>query len=146
MTNQRPRLAITLGDPAGIGAEVTLKALADSEVSQNCYFVVVGSRNLLSKTYKNLTANTDNLLALANPDELNVIDVDVPNSGEIITGVGNAASGAASFAYMEYAIAQTLAGEFDGIVTAPIAKSAWKAAGVDYPGQTELLAEKAGVE
>ncbi|MFM7370617.1 MAG: 4-hydroxythreonine-4-phosphate dehydrogenase, partial [Sphaerospermopsis kisseleviana] len=82
-THQRPRLALTLGDPAGIGAEVTLKALADSEVSQNCYFVVVGSRNLLSKTYKNLTANTDNLLALANPDELNVIDVDVPNSGEI---------------------------------------------------------------
>ncbi|MBC5796652.1 4-hydroxythreonine-4-phosphate dehydrogenase PdxA [Sphaerospermopsis sp. LEGE 00249] len=146
MTNQRPRLAITLGDPAGIGAEVTLKALADSEVSQNCYFVVVGSRNLLSKAYKNLTANTDDLLALANPDELNVIDVDVPNSGEIITGVGNAASGAASFAYMEYAISQTLAGDFDGIVTAPIAKSAWKAAGFDYPGQTELLAEKAGVE
>ncbi|QYX32155.1 4-hydroxythreonine-4-phosphate dehydrogenase PdxA [Sphaerospermopsis torques-reginae] len=148
MTNQCPRLAITLGDPAGIGSEVILKALADSEVSQNCDVAVVGSRDLLTKTYKNLTANTDNLLALVNPEELNVIDIDidVPNSGEIITGVGNAASGAASFAYMEYAIAQTLAGDFDGIVTAPIAKSAWKAAGFDYPGQTELLAEKAGVE
>jgi 4-hydroxythreonine-4-phosphate dehydrogenase len=72
--------------------------------------------------------------------------VDVPNVGEIITGVGNAASGAASFAYMEYAIAQTLAGDFDGIVTGPIAKSAWKAAGYYYPGQTELLAARAGVD
>ena len=60
--------------------------------------------------------------------------------------MGNAASGAASFAYMEYAIAQTLAGKFDGIVTGPIAKSAWKAAGYNYPGQTELLAEKSGVD
>jgi 4-hydroxythreonine-4-phosphate dehydrogenase len=47
---------------------------------------------------------------------------------------------------MESAISQTLAGEFDGIVTGPIAKSAWKAAGYNYPGQTELLAEKAGIE
>jgi 4-hydroxythreonine-4-phosphate dehydrogenase len=46
---------------------------------------------------------------------------------------------------MEYAIAQTLAGKFDGIVTGPIAKSAWKLAGYDYPGQTELLATKSGV-
>lgn len=146
MTKQRPRLALTLGDPAGIGSEVILKALADSAVSQNCDVVVVGSKNLLTKTYKNLTANTDKSLILANPEKLNVIDLDLPNSGEIVIGVGNAASGAASFAYMEYAIAQTLTGEFDGIVTAPIAKSAWKAAGFNYPGQTELLAEKAGVE
>ncbi|MBD2292080.1 4-hydroxythreonine-4-phosphate dehydrogenase PdxA [Anabaena sphaerica FACHB-251] len=145
-TNQRPRLALTLGDPAGIGSEVILKALADSEVIQNIDVVVVGSRDLLTRTYKNLTYNTENLPALANPSELTVIDVDVPDSGEIITGLGNAVSGAASFAYMEYAIAQTLAGDFDGIVTAPIAKSAWKAAGHEYPGQTELLAEKAGVE
>jgi 4-hydroxythreonine-4-phosphate dehydrogenase len=65
---------------------------------------------------------------------------------KIIIGTGNQASGAASFAYMDYAIAQTLAGKFDGIVTGPIAKSAWKAAGYNYPGQTELLAEKSGVE
>jgi 4-hydroxythreonine-4-phosphate dehydrogenase len=146
MTNQLPRLALTMGDPAGIGSEVILKALADSEVSQNCNVVVVGTRNLLTKSYEKLTANTDNSLLLANPEELNVIDVDLANSGEIVTGVGNAASGGASFAYMEYAIAQTLVGKFDGIVTAPIAKSAWKAAGFDYPGQTELLAEKSGVE
>ena len=146
MINQdkRPRLVLTVGDPAGIGAEVILKALADPEVTQNCDVVVVGSKNLLAKTYKNINKNTGNSLALVNPADLSIVDL--PNVGEIITGVGNTASGATSFAYMQYAISQTLAGEFDGIVTGPIAKSAWKAAGYNYPGQTELLAERAGVE
>ena len=48
--------------------------------------------------------------------------------------------------YLETAIARTLAGEFQGIVTAPIAKSYWQAAGYDFPGQTEVLAKRAGVE
>ena len=142
--NKRPRLALTLGDPAGIGSEVILKALADPEVTQNCDVVVVGSKNLLAETYENISRIINNPLALANPADLSMIDV--PTAGDIIIGVGNGASGAASFAYMESAISRTLAGEFDGIVTGPIAKSAWKAAGYNYPGQTELLAEKAGIE
>ncbi|AFY49330.1 4-hydroxythreonine-4-phosphate dehydrogenase [Nostoc sp. PCC 7524] len=144
---QRPRLAISLGDPAGIGPEVILKALADPEIIQQCDVAVIGDRNVLVQTYQKLSA-TENLPLLANPDQFPIIDVpgNGDTKGEIIVGTGNAASGAASFAYMEYAIAQTLAGEFDGIVTAPIAKSAWKAAGYHYPGQTELLAEKAGVD
>jgi 4-hydroxythreonine-4-phosphate dehydrogenase len=139
---ERPRLAVTLGDPGGIGPEVILKALADGVVGENCDVVVVGSRVLLTQVYENLNL-TENLTPLVNPSQLSVVDVP---TGEIILGTGNAVSGAASFAYLEYAIAQTLAGEFDGIVTGPIAKSAWKAAGYDYPGQTELLAEKAGVD
>ncbi|MBE9260012.1 MULTISPECIES: 4-hydroxythreonine-4-phosphate dehydrogenase PdxA [Aphanizomenonaceae] len=146
MINQdkRPRLVLTVGDPAGIGSEVVLKALADPEVTQNCDVVVVGNKILLTQVYENISKNIDNSLALVNPANLSVVDV--PSAGEIIIGVGNTASGAASFAYMEYAISQTLAGEFDGIVTGPIAKSAWKAAGYNYPGQTELLAARAGVE
>ncbi|MFN9616793.1 MAG: 4-hydroxythreonine-4-phosphate dehydrogenase PdxA, partial [Dolichospermum sp.] len=140
--NKRPRLVLTLGDPAGIGPEVSLKALADPEVTQNCDLVVVGSRNLITITYENISKNIDNDLTLANPADLSIIDL--PTVGEIITGVGNAASGAASCSYMEYAISQTLAVEFDGIDTGPIAKSAWKAAGYNYPGQTALLAAKAG--
>ncbi|MDB9522814.1 4-hydroxythreonine-4-phosphate dehydrogenase PdxA, partial [Dolichospermum circinale CS-1225] len=140
--NKRPRLVLTLGDPAGIGPEVILKALADPEVTKNCDLVVVGNKNLITITYENISKNIDNDLILANPADLSIIDL--PAVGEIVTGVGNAASGAASFAYMEYAISHTLAGEFDGIVTGPIAKSAWKAAGYNYPGQTELLAARAG--
>ncbi len=137
--NQRPRLAVTMGDPAGIGPEVVLKALADPQIRQQCELTVVGSQEVLVNTYKQL--NTTNM---ANPEDLSVLDL--PLQEAITIGVGNAASGKASFNYMQWAIAHTLAGKFDGIVTSPIAKSAWKAAGYDYPGQTELLAQKAGVE
>ncbi|MFN6218364.1 MAG: 4-hydroxythreonine-4-phosphate dehydrogenase PdxA [Aphanizomenon sp.] len=142
--NNRPRLVVTLGDPAGIGSEVILKALADPEVTQNCHLVVVGNVTLLAKSHENISKNIDNSLNLVDLTDLSIVDI--TTAGEIITGVGNTASGAASFAYMEYAISRTLAGEFDGIVTGPITKSAWKSAGYNYPGQTELLAERAGIE
>ncbi|QDL12463.1 4-hydroxythreonine-4-phosphate dehydrogenase PdxA [Brasilonema octagenarum UFV-E1] len=143
----RPRLALTLGDPAGIGPEVILKALADPEVSKSCDLTVVGSRSLLVEIYTKLKL-AKNSQPLANPEELSIFDVPLDKhiQDEILIGTGNAASGAASFAYMETAIAQTLADQFDGIVTGPIAKSAWKAAGYNYPGQTELLAEKSGAK
>ena len=152
----RPRLAVTLGDPAGIGPEVILKALADPAVTHNCEITVVGSPTVVNRAYQQLSEQQQQLKRvdgaeakpLANPDELSIWDVPLSQAIESIITVGteSAASGAASFAYLETAIAQTLAGEFDGIVTGPIAKSAWKAAGHEYPGQTELLAERAGVK
>jgi len=144
-----PRLAVTLGDPAGIGSEVILKALADKEIRKICDVTVVGSKSQLLASYLHLCDKKHlKVQDLADPADLSILDVPLleETAEQIITGMGNAASGAASFAYMETAIAQTLSGQFDGIVTGPIAKSAWKAAGYDYPGQTELLAEKAGVK
>jgi 4-hydroxythreonine-4-phosphate dehydrogenase len=140
---RRARLALTIGDPAGIGLEVILKALADKNISEKYDLTVIGSRELLLGVYQQLHDTI-----LAHPDDLQVIDVPLDSEllQNIILGTGNAASGAASFAFMEYAIAATLSGKFDGIVTSPIAKSAWKLAGYNYPGQTELLAEKSGVE
>ena len=143
----RPRLAIPVGDPAGIGSEVVLKALADPQIRQSSEITVVGSRSLLEKTYSQLLAvGTEN--PLADPDDLALLDVELDPKLEqqIHLGKENAASGAASFQFLEQAIAQTLLGDFHAIVTAPIAKSAWKAAGHHYPGQTELLAEHAGVK
>ena len=57
MINQdkRPRLVLTLGDPAGIGSEVVLKALADPEVTQDCDVVVVGNKILLAQVYENIS-------------------------------------------------------------------------------------------
>ncbi|MDY6897119.1 MAG: 4-hydroxythreonine-4-phosphate dehydrogenase PdxA [Cyanobacteriota bacterium] len=145
--NNRPRLAVTLGDPAGIGTEVVLKALADSNIGRDCDLTVVGNRNLLLQNYTALREN-ENIGFLANPAELSILDVSLDENirDKVTLGLENAAGGAAGFAFMEAAIAATLAGDFDGIVTGPIAKSAWKAAGHVYPGQTELLAEKAGIE
>ncbi len=145
---RRPRLVVTLGDPVGIGPEVVLKALADPDVTTDCEITVIGTRSLLHSTYTHLQQTLKEKDALADLDRLSILDIELESSDrhQITPGVGNAASGAASFAYLEKAIALTLAGEFDGIVTAPIAKSLWKAAGHDYPGQTEVLAIASGVE
>jgi len=148
-TSDRPRIAISMGDPAGIGAEVILKALADRQLWAACQITVVGNRQVLLDMYDRLCQSPYCPLdSYLHPEELEILEVKAVRemAGAIERGTGNAASGAMSFAYLETAIARTLVGDFHGIVTAPIAKSAWKAAGYDYPGQTELLAEKAGVE
>lgn len=105
---------------------------------------VVGSRAVLVKTYDRLR---DLGVPLVEPDAVPLIDVGIASADlrAVRWGVGNAASGEASFQFLSEAIDQTLTGQFDGVVTAPIAKSAWLAAGHAYPGQTELLAERAEV-
>jgi len=139
-----PRLALTLGDPAGIGPEIVLKALSDRALTERCQVTVVGTRSLLERTAQQLRHQQD----LASVDEIDLLDVPLSRNTieQIELGLGNAASGAASFAYLNTAIQETLKGNFDGIVTSPIAKSAWKLAGHYYPGQTEVLAQAANVE
>jgi 4-hydroxythreonine-4-phosphate dehydrogenase len=135
-----PHLAIALGDPAGIGAEVTLKALADPALL--CQITLFGNLPLLRQAYKQLPPGM-----ILNPDRLpphiTLQDIPITDPTQITLGSGSAASGAASFQFLEAAIAHTLSGASQAIVTAPISKSTWKAAGHHYPGQTELLAEKA---
>ncbi|WP_319420429.1 4-hydroxythreonine-4-phosphate dehydrogenase PdxA [Pleurocapsa sp. FMAR1] len=140
-----PSLAITMGDPAGIGPEIILKALADKSLSARCQTMVVGNRQLLQFTYEHLLEQSQlTEQDLANPQSISVLDI--PLDSAITLGQGDAVSGGFSFACLEKAIALTLENKFQGIVTAPIAKSLWKAAGHDYPGQTEVLAQKAGVD
>ena len=143
----RPRLAITLGDPAGIGPEVVLKALGDRDWTDGADITLVGSRSQLHQTAATLQSSqssTDAGLAL---EAFDFVEIAPPLSLETMTlGQPSAATGAASFAYLQAAIAGAVAGRYDAIVTGPIAKSAWKAAGHHYPGQTELLAEGAGCD
>ncbi len=140
--SQLPQLAITMGDPTGIGPEIILKALADCVATKQV--TIIGSKDWLQTTYDRLLKNGNlNENDLAHPDTLSILDL--PFDDKLEFGKGNAASGKVSFACLEKAIALTLEGQFQGIVTAPIAKYLWKAAGHDYPGQTEVLAKKAGV-
>ncbi|HEY9644509.1 MAG TPA: 4-hydroxythreonine-4-phosphate dehydrogenase PdxA [Coleofasciculaceae cyanobacterium] len=142
---QRPKIAIALGDPAGIGAEVTLKALSDRDLVQRCDITLIGNHWLLRHAYDALSQQVG-CGAVANPEDFSIVDVPLADSllQQISPGRENAAAGAASFQFLEQAIAQALSGQVQAIVTAPIAKSAWKAAGHLYPGQTELLAERSG--
>lgn len=144
--NQLSRIAITLGDPAGIGPEVVLKALADVPLQQAATITIVGHRRWLEQSYQSVRSRHPEI-PLADPETLNVLEVPVDADLQQVTpGQESFVSGELSFRYLEAAIRAALAGEVEGIVTAPIAKSAWKAAGHGYPGQTELLAEMAGVE
>ncbi len=138
-----PHLAIPIGDPASIGPEVVLKALAKEFLRTNCQITVIGSRKILEETYQHLRQIVP-ADAIIDPEQLSIVDV--PLEGQLEIGRGSAVTGAASFTYLKEAIAGTLTGKYQGIVTAPIAKSLWQAAGYNYPGQTEVLAEAAGVE
>ncbi len=131
------RLAITMGDPRGIGAEIILKALAHPSISifLPC-LTIFGDRQHLEHTYRQLQPKSN--VPLCDPHTLAIQQVghyDLERE-----------AGIASFAYLDAALSATLGGQFAGIITAPIAKSAWWSAGLSYAGQTELLAERAGVE
>jgi 4-hydroxythreonine-4-phosphate dehydrogenase len=133
------RLAIALGDPAGIGAEVTLKALAEPHL-HHLDVVLVGSRRWLETSYQDLRARCGD--ALRDPAELEIVDR--PLAGPIQAGNSTAAAGATSFAWLTAAADLVQRGHCRALVTAPIAKASWHAAGHAYPGQTERLAELTG--
>jgi 4-hydroxythreonine-4-phosphate dehydrogenase len=133
-------LAIALGDPAGIGAEVVLKALADWPDEQP-QPLLVGCRRWLESCYLDLRHRSVD--PMADPADLPLIDLPLP--GAIAPGAAGAASGEASFHWLSGAVQLVQSGRCRALVTAPIAKHAWHAAGHHYPGQTERLAELAGV-
>lgn len=132
-------IAVSLGDPAGIGAEVTLKALALLGDRQRDV-VLVGCRRWLEHTHRRLRPLS--AVPLADPCNLEILDLPLEAAPE--TGQGSAASGAASFAWLTAATELVITGRCRALTTAPIAKHAWHAAGHAYPGQTERLAELAG--
>ena len=136
-----PRLAISLGDPAGIGAEVVLKALA-RPCPPGLQPVLVGCRRWLEQTYAALRSRS--ATPLRDPADLEVVDL--PLSEPISLGQSTAAAGDAGFHWLTAASALVQTGNCRALVTAPIAKASWHAAGHTYPGQTERLAELAGVE
>ncbi len=142
-----PRLAIPVGDPVGIGPEVVLKALGDPLLDGVADICVIGEWSSLEAVYEHLEQRIDSHSAwnLADPKKLHIVETQfnqcsIPNFGQ-----PSAETGTASFAYLSRAITGALEGTFDGIVTGPIAKSVWKAAGHHYPGQTEYLAERAQI-
>jgi 4-hydroxythreonine-4-phosphate dehydrogenase len=132
-------LVVTIGDPSGIGPEVILKALSKISVEQ-ARITLCGDRRIFTQAYEDLCALG---CEVADPADYAILDVPVDRSG-LVMGVGNGASGEAGFRALEAAILATNRREFDAIVTAPIAKSAWKMAGHLYPGQTEVLAQLSG--
>jgi len=133
---------IALGDPAGIGMEVTLKALADPRRPADMPIpLLVGCRASLQKTADNLRRQSQE--PIADPDFLDVEDLPVPG-GPLQPGDAGATSGEAGFRWLSRAVELVKQQQGRALVTAPIAKHAWHEAGHRYPGQTERLAELDG--
>jgi len=133
--NDKNKLIISLGDPAGIGTEITLKALGSKSLNQNIKPLLVGCKNNIYTTYKMLIKHGTN--NIPNPDKLDIIDI--PLDKKIIPGVVNKYTGSASFKWLLNATHKLLEGKANALVTAPISKIAWHKAGHQFAGQTELL-------
>jgi 4-hydroxythreonine-4-phosphate dehydrogenase len=137
MPTHRPRLALTVGDPAGIGPEVVLKALAQSQLPA-AELSVYGPLALLKERAARF--------GLPQPAQLPAVFVDVPADGPVPLGQHSAAGGRAAAESVLAAAREALAGRLDGLVTAPLNKESLAAAGYPWPGHTELLAEVAGTD
>jgi 4-hydroxythreonine-4-phosphate dehydrogenase len=134
------RIAIALGDPAGIGAEVTLRALGRLRPAADAV-LLVGCRRWLTESHRQL--RQAGCADLADPADFPLLDH--PLETAVPPGESGAAAGAASFSWLTRAVEQVQGGHCQALVTAPICKASWHAAGHTYPGQTERLAELAGV-
>jgi len=129
------KLIISLGDPAGIGTEIILKALGSKYLNKNIQPVLVGCKNNIHHVYAQLIEH--GIYSIANPNKLDIIDI--PLNEKIIPGVVDKYSGLASFKWLSNAINMLLDGKANALVTAPISKIAWHKAGHEFAGQTELL-------
>lgn len=129
-----PVVAITVGDPAGIGPEIVLKAIARPEILAACVPRVVGPRAVLDTVAERL-----GLPRAPSVDDI-VTPLDALAPGEV-----SAAAGHAAVLAIKRAVALVQSGAAGAIATAPLNKAAMAAAGYPYPGHTELLAELAHV-
>ena len=128
-----------MGDPAGVGPEITLKALIDNDFGDT-RLLIIGDRSTLEKTAHDLqTSRADFELKIS---RLILDQKNVPP--DIAVGHESAATGWASAEYIEKAVELWREKKLDAIVTAPISKNALAMAGYKYPGHTEFLAELTG--
>lgn len=150
MSDRRPVLAVTLGDPAGIGPEVVRKALQDKSLYNICRPLIVGN----AQSFLNFGAtHASTVHPILNPAQaryrpgvLDILHIPHESFRLIRAGAPGAASGAVSYLSVQKSVELALTRLADGIVHAPISKAAWKEAGVRFPGHTELIAELCGTK
>lgn len=146
-----PRVAITMGDPAGIGPEVVLKAVAEAEIRRICVPVIIGDAQLLAHTARTLDLQCGyDIVRMGEPipdllSEPLIFHLDNIN-GFIEPGVESGAAGKAAGGYIEAAVQLCAAGSVDAIATAPINKRSLFLGGYSFPGHTEFLAQLTGTE
>ena len=148
----KPKIAVTMGDPAGIGPEIIVRALAREEVRQKAVSLVIGDAKILRLAMEatGIELQIHKIGAAGEAvDEngvLNLIDRENVRMDEFQWGQISAMCGRAAYEYIETGISLANAGEVDGVCTAPINKEALRAAGVPYIGHTEIFGALTGTE
>ncbi|GIW81619.1 MAG: 4-hydroxythreonine-4-phosphate dehydrogenase [Gemmatales bacterium] len=148
----KPRIAVTMGDPAGIGPEVCLRLLKNSSIADHFEIVIFGDAAILQRVARHLRlpmpqhiVTADQLPSRADTLPQNiVVDLDMLSAEDVQPGVVDSKYGLAAYRYIETAIDAALAGDVDAVTTAPIHKEALRGAGIPYAGHTEIFADKTG--
>lgn len=146
-------MAITLGDVAGIGPEVAARAVTDDAVREMCRPVVLGDASVfkrgvdLSRRRFRIEERTtlSDAIHASEPEAIGVWNPLGAPLPAVTAGKISGVAGRAAHDWLVAAIDAALAGEIDAITTAPLSKAALHAAGLSYPGHTEILAERCGV-
>jgi 4-hydroxythreonine-4-phosphate dehydrogenase len=144
-----PTIALTMGDPAGIGPEIIMKALAVPDVHAFCKPLVIGDAGRLRLagqrvgTHLQLVCRENARAAAHEPGKVECIDLGLVPA-DLPFGQVSPIAGEAAYRYIERAVRIVEAGEAQAICTAPLSKEALHAAGHRYPGHTELLAALTG--
>ena len=148
----KPKIAITMGDAAGIGPEITAKCLAQAEVYQWCNPVVLGDARVIKQAVDlseaplavhPIESLSDAAFAYGTVDVLDYHNIAVEN---LRMGVVDAKNGEAAVLYTKEAGRLCLEGSVEAMVSAPLNKEAMRAAGYAYEGQTQILGELCGVK
>jgi len=146
-TIRLPLLGITMGDPAGVGPEITAKALAMPEVGAACRAVVIGDRSVMEATL-GILRSAQRLHPVSaigecrfEPGTIECLDLANVDAAALPRAQVSAEAGRAAYAYIERAVRLCQSGDIDGMVTAPVNKEALAAAGVQHSGHTEILAK-----
>jgi 4-hydroxy-L-threonine phosphate dehydrogenase PdxA len=149
-----PLLAVTMGDPAGIGPEVILKAASVRDVRAETGLVVYGDPLVLERAASDggiqmrvvVVGEPEEARERRSPGEVCVIAVSKIDASSFGWGAPSPATDRAQVTYIERAFRDVAANRADAMVTAPISKAALSRAGAPWPGHTEMLAELAGIK
>lgn len=149
----KPIIAITMGDPSGIGPEIIVKALQTTKVTKICTPLIIGDKLAMQRALS-LCGSSMQIQTVVTPedarsmplDRLPLIEVSHLAGADIAYAAPTVASGDAVYRYICYAAKLCLEGQVAAMATAPINKEAMHRAGHDFPGHTELLAELCSTE
>ncbi|KEH87379.1 4-hydroxythreonine-4-phosphate dehydrogenase [Clostridium novyi A str. BKT29909] len=143
----RPLIAVPIGDPAGIGPEIVVKALNDRDVYEKCRPVLIGDKDVIKQAIGfcdlklNINTITDAKDGKYESGTLDLIDLNNVNISELEIGKVQALGGKAAFEYIKKSVDMAMNKEVDAIATTPINKESLKKAKINYIGHTEILAD-----